>query len=72
MHIPVSAGSIFNFNKEAYEGLASFEQWTKTRLARSDLMHADETGNVPMPCAMPTTSESWSGPGNKISNSGLR
>lgn len=24
MHIPVSAGSVFNFNKEAYEGLASF------------------------------------------------
>lgn len=44
MHIPVSAGSVFNFNKEAYAGLASFEQWTKVQLARSDLMHADETG----------------------------
>ncbi len=44
MHIPVSAGSVFNFNKEAYEGLASFEQWAKTQLARSDLLHADETG----------------------------
>ena len=44
LHIPVSAGSIFNFNKEAYEGLDGFEQWVKTRLARSDLMHADETG----------------------------
>ena len=44
MHIPVSAGSVFNFNKEAYERLASFEQWAKTRLARSDLLHADETG----------------------------
>jgi len=44
MHIPVSAGSVFNFNKEAYERLASFEQWAKTQLARSDLLHADETG----------------------------
>jgi len=44
VHIPVSAGSVFNFNKEAYEGLASFEQWTKTQLARSGLMHTDETG----------------------------
>ena len=44
MHIPVSAGSVFNFNKEAYEWLASFEQWAKTQLARSDLLHADETG----------------------------
>jgi len=44
MHIPVSAGSVFNFNKEACAGLTSFEQWTKTQLARSDLMHADETG----------------------------
>jgi transposase len=44
MHIPVSAGSIFNFNKEAYEGLESFGQWAKTQLARSELMHADETG----------------------------
>ena len=44
MHIPVSAGSVFNFNKEAYERLASFGQWAKTQLARSDLLHADETG----------------------------
>jgi transposase len=44
MHIPVSAGSVFNFNKEAYERLASFEQWAKTQLARSELLHADETG----------------------------
>ncbi|MGB5298447.1 MAG: IS66 family transposase, partial [Thiogranum sp.] len=44
MHIPVSAGSVFNFNKEAYAGLDAFEQWAKTQLAQSDLMHADETG----------------------------
>ncbi len=44
MHIPVSAGSVFNFNKEAYAGLDSFGQWAKTQLVRSDLMHVDETG----------------------------
>jgi transposase len=44
MGIPVSAGSLFNFNKEAFEGLASFEQWVKGRLAGSDLLNADETG----------------------------
>jgi len=44
MHIPVSAGSVFNFNKEAYERLEPFEQWAKTELAKSMLMHADETG----------------------------
>lgn len=44
MQIPVSAGSVFNFNKEAYDRLAPFEQWAKTQLARSMLLHADETG----------------------------
>jgi transposase len=44
MHIPVSAGSVFNFNKDAYDRLESFGQWAKTQLAHSDLMHADETG----------------------------
>ena len=44
MHIPVSAGSVFNFNQEAYAGLESFEQWAKTELAKSLLLHADETG----------------------------
>jgi len=44
MHTPVSAGSVFNFNKEAYEGLASFAQWVKGQLASADLMHVDETG----------------------------
>jgi transposase len=44
MHIPLSAGSVFNFNKEAYAGLDAFGQWAKTQLAQSELMHADETG----------------------------
>ena len=44
MHIPVSAGSVFNFNQEAYDRLEPFEQWAKTELAKSMLLHADETG----------------------------
>jgi len=44
MQLPISAGSVFNFNREAYDQLATFEQWAKDRLARSGLMHADETG----------------------------
>jgi len=44
MNIPVSAGSIFNFNKDAYVRLESFERWAKKGLAKSELMHVDETG----------------------------
>jgi transposase len=44
MGIPVSEGSIFNFNKEAFELLAGFENRVKIELAASDLAHADETG----------------------------
>ena len=44
LHIPVSEGSIFNFNKEAFELLAEFESRVKNKLAASDLAHADETG----------------------------
>jgi len=44
MSIPLSAGSVFNFNQEAYGQLATFEQWVKGHLAQSRLMHADETG----------------------------
>lgn len=44
MHLPVSAGSVFNFNQEAYDKLESFERWVKTELAQSVLLHADETG----------------------------
>ena len=42
MQIP--EGSVFNFNKEAYEGLAFFEGWAKSQLTQSALMHVDETG----------------------------
>jgi len=44
LHIPVSSGSLFNFNHEAYERLEGFETWVQTQLARADLLHADETG----------------------------
>jgi len=44
MQIPVSSGSIYNFNQEAYERLEYFEQWVKARLISSPLVHIDETG----------------------------
>ena len=44
LQIPVSEGSIFNFNKEAYHLLADFENRAKTELAASEIVHADETG----------------------------
>lgn len=42
--IPLSAGSIYNFNKEGYERLAPFEDWVKRELSKASLLHADETG----------------------------
>jgi transposase len=44
MGIPVSAGSIFNFNQEAYELLEEFDQWVRRQLSLSSLLHVDETG----------------------------
>ena len=44
LHMLVSEGSIFNFNKEAFRFLADFENRVKNELAASDLAHADETG----------------------------
>jgi len=44
LHIPISQGSIFNFNKEAFDKLATYEHLIKDKLASSALMHADETG----------------------------
>jgi transposase len=44
LSIPVSEGSIFNFNMEAFRLLADFEGQVKNKLATSDLAHADETG----------------------------
>ncbi len=44
LQIPVSQGSIFNFNREAFKRLASFEHIAKDHLAMAELAHADETG----------------------------
>jgi transposase len=42
--IPISVGTINNFNKDAFERLESFESWLKERLISSPLVHGDETG----------------------------
>ena len=44
LKIPVSAGSLFNFNQEAYEKLEGFEELVKAKLCESPLIHTDETG----------------------------
>lgn len=44
MLIPVSVGSIYNFNQEAHERLEAFDRWVRQRLSLSRLLHADETG----------------------------
>jgi len=44
LRIPVSGGSIFNFNQEAYERLEDFDQWVRIQLAMSAVLHVDETG----------------------------
>jgi len=43
MGIPLSVGSIYNFNKSAYELLEGFEQWLIQKLIESEVNHADET-----------------------------
>ena len=44
LQIPISQGSIFNFNKEAYDKLARFNRIAKNKLAASQRLHVDETG----------------------------
>ena len=44
MGIAVSAGSIVNFSKDAFDLLEFFEAWVKEQLAASALIHVDETG----------------------------
>lgn len=43
MGIPLSEGSLYNFNKEVYAYLEPFEGKTKAELVKSEVMHADET-----------------------------
>lgn len=42
--LSISAGTLFNFNKQAYNLLELFEEWAKRKLIASEVMHADETG----------------------------
>ncbi len=42
--IPLSAGSLFNFNREAFSLLASFETAVRQQLIAQAFLHADETG----------------------------
>lgn len=44
LNMPLSAGTIYNFNEEAYERLSEFEEQTKKGLLESELNHVDETG----------------------------
>ena len=43
LHMPISEGSIFNFNKQAFEALDTFENIAKEQLRISGVAHADET-----------------------------
>lgn len=42
--VPVSQGSLFRFNQEAYRLLDFFDGWVKQQLMTSTLLHVDETG----------------------------
>ncbi len=42
--IPISAGTVFNFNYDAYHKLEAFEAMVKSKLIASGLCHADKTG----------------------------
>lgn len=44
LQIPLSEGSIYNFNVAAFEQLVGFEEQSKNKLAQAELAHADETG----------------------------
>jgi transposase len=44
MGLGISAGSIYNFNLEAYKKLELFEAWLINSMRKEPLLHADETG----------------------------
>ena len=44
IQIPVSAGTIHNFNREACNRLDFFDEWVKRKLAESEFVNLDETG----------------------------
>jgi transposase len=43
-NIAISAGSLFNFNQEAFDLLATFESIVQRQLIAQRVLHADETG----------------------------
>ena len=42
--IPISGGTVYNFNEDAYNRLGEFDAIARSRLIASALIHADETG----------------------------
>jgi hypothetical protein len=40
----ICVGSVFNFKLKAYNRLAQYELWAKTKLRQSNILHSDETG----------------------------
>ena len=40
MNLGISAGTIYNFNVEAYDKLALFEAWLINRIRKEPLLHA--------------------------------
>ncbi|MCP4272015.1 MAG: IS66 family transposase [Gammaproteobacteria bacterium] len=44
LQIPLSEGSLYNFNVQAFAKLTDFEQISKDKLAQAKIAHADETG----------------------------
>lgn len=43
-NLPLSAGSLFNFNKEAFRLLENFEKIVREKLRNACVLHSDETG----------------------------
>jgi len=44
LQMPISEGSLYNFNHQAFTQLAEFESISKTHLADAGVAHVDETG----------------------------
>lgn len=44
VNIPISVGSLFNFNQEAFDRLEVFDEMAKEKLSSALLINADETG----------------------------
>lgn len=42
--LPISVGSVFAFNQQAYRALEQFEQKLMVKLLNNRVLHSDETG----------------------------